>query len=229
MSMKDDLMNSFNDFDVSTTRKVPICLVLDISGSMGERDGTRLTKIEELNKNVRDFIQFVRNNAKARAICDLSIISFGDEVTVVNGYSHIESVKDTQFNANGPTPLGEAMKKALELLELRRSYYKQHEIEHYKPILMLMTDGEPTDNYHASAKEVAEKVNQNKIKILPFVIGKNTDSKALSEFSPKYKPKVILSSDDFKTLFNLLSESTIKPAEDPWDVFMGGSGEGESV
>jgi uncharacterized protein YegL len=227
--MKDDLMNSFNDIDVSTTRKVPICLVLDISGSMGERDGTKLTKIEELNKNVREFIQFVRSNAKARAICDLSMISFGDDVTVVNGYSHIESIKDTIFRASGPTPLGEAMKKALELLELRRSYYKQHEIEHYKPILMLMTDGEPTDNYHASAKEIAEKVNQNKIKILPFVIGKNTDSKPLLEFSPKYKPKVIRSSDDFKELFELLSKSTLNPAEDPWDTFMGGSGDGETV
>jgi uncharacterized protein YegL len=222
-------MSRFDDIEVINSRKAPICLVLDISGSMGERDGTKLTKIEELNKNVRDFIQFVRSNAKARAICDLSMISFGDEVTVVNGYSHIESIKDTHFHANGPTPLGEAMKKALELLELRRKYYKENEIEHYKPILMLMTDGEPTDNYHASAKDVAEKVNQNKIKILPFVIGKNTDSKALSEFSPKYKPKVIRSSDDFKELFELLSKSTLNPAQDPWDTFMGGTGEGETV
>lgn len=229
MSNNDDLMSRFDDSEISTTRKVPICLVLDISGSMGDRDGTRLTKIEELNKNYKDFLAFVRTNPKARAMCDLSVISFGSEVTVVNGYSNIESVRETKFSANGPTPMGAAMKEALNLLELRRKYYKEKGIEHYKPILILMTDGEATDEYQESAAEVSNKVNQKRIKVLPFIIGQNNRSKALGAFSPQYKPKPIRSSDDFKELFLLLSKSTEDPAIDIWDKFMGGSTEGESV
>lgn len=227
----DDLMSRFDDVEVSTTRKVPICLVLDISGSMGDRDGTRLTKIEELNKNYKDFLNFVRTDKRARAICDLSVISFGHEVTVVNGYSNIESIRETKFSANGPTPMGAAMKKALNLLELRRTHYKDKGIEYYKPIIILMTDGEATDDYKEAAAEIANKVKSKKggIKLLPFIIGQNNKSDALSAFSPEYKPKMIRSSDDFKQLFLLLSVSASNPAVDPWENFMGGSGQGETV
>jgi uncharacterized protein YegL len=117
MTNNDDLMSRFDSNEVSNTRKVPICLVLDVSGSMGDHDGTKLTKIEELSKNYKDFLTFVRTNSKARAMCDLSVISFGHEVTVVNGYSNIESVRETQYSANGSTHMGAAMKKALDLLE----------------------------------------------------------------------------------------------------------------
>jgi uncharacterized protein YegL len=225
----DDLMSRFDDLQISNSRKVPICLVLDVSGSMGDRDGTRLTKIEELNKNYREFISFVRKDANARAICDLSVISFGDSVTVINGYSNIESVHDTKFTSNGPTPMGAAMSKALELLELRRSYYKKNSIEHYKPIVLLMTDGEATDDFQASAAQFASKVREKRVKILPIIIGQNNKSKALAAFSPLYPPKQIKSSEDFAELFRLLSSSTSNPTVDPWDKFMGGAGEGETV
>jgi uncharacterized protein YegL len=225
----EDLMSRFDDLDVSNTRKVPICLVLDVSGSMGDRDNTRLTKIEELNKNFKDFITFVRTNPKARSMVDLSVISFGHEVTVVNGYSNIESIKETRFSANGPTPMGAAMKKALDLLELRRKYYKDKGIQHFKPILILMSDGEATDNYEESAAEVSSKVKEKRVKVLPFIIGRNNQSKALAAFSPFYKPKAVTSSEDFKEMFRLLSESTLRPQDDPWTKFMGGSAEGETV
>jgi uncharacterized protein YegL len=225
----DDLMSRFDDLDVSNTRKVPICLVLDVSGSMGDRDGTRLTKIEELNKNYEDFVSFVRTNSRARAMVDLSVISFGHEVSVVNGYSNIESVKVTEFSANGPTPMGAAMKKAYDLLELRRRHYKEKGIQHYKPILILMTDGEATDDYQESAAEISTKVKEKRLKVLPFIIGQNNRSKALAAFSPIYKPKAITSSDDFKEMFRLLSESTLTPQIDPWNKFMGGTDEGDSV
>ncbi len=225
----DELMSRFDDIEVSTTRKVPICLVLDISGSMGDRDGTRLTKIEELNKNYKDFLNFVRTDKRAGAICDLSVITFGHEVTVVNGYSNIESIRETKFTANGPTPMGAAMKKALNLLELRRTHYKDKGIEYYKPIIILMTDGEATDDYKEAAEEVSKKVKlkSGNIKVLPFIIGQNNRSQALAAFSPEYPPKPIRSSDDFKQLFLLLSTSLLKPADDPWQKWMNGNGEGE--
>jgi uncharacterized protein YegL len=229
----DDLMSRFDDVEVSTTRKVPICLVLDVSGSMGDRDGTRLTKIEELNKNYKDFLNFVRADKRARAICDLCVISFGHEVTVVNGYSNVESIRETKFTPDGPTPMGAAMKKALNLLELRRTHYKEKGIEYYKPILILMTDGEATDDYKEAAEEVSKKVKlkSGNIILLPFIIGQNNRSQALAAFSPNYQPKAIRSSEDFRQLFLLLQSSVREPAKDPWQNWMNGNGkdEGESV
>ena len=156
----DDFLKAFSngDFEVKVSRKVPVCLVLDVSGSMGDRISFNHSKIDELNKQYVDFLTFVRKDPKARQICDLSVITFGNEVDVVNGYSNVEAIKDKEFEAGGPTPLGQAMKKAYDLLELRRSYYKQHDIEHYKPIVFLMSDGEPTDDYAPFAAEFSKKV-----------------------------------------------------------------------
>jgi uncharacterized protein YegL len=229
----DGLLSGFSngDFEIKVARKVPVCLVLDTSGSMTDSNGWNRSKIDELNKHYSEFLAFVRKDDKARQICDLSVITFGDSVDVVNGYSNIEAIKESKFQANGPTPMGKAMKKAYDLLELRRSYYKQNDIEHYKPIVILMTDGEPTDDYGPFSIEFSQKVVDKKVVIIPIIIGKNPSAKALNAlkaFSPRYEPKRIISSDDFAVLFRVLSSSVSNPAKDPWDEFMAG-GSGESM
>lgn len=226
----DDLLSGFSngDFEIKVTRKVPVCLVLDVSGSMTDSIGWNRSKIDELNKHYSEFLHFVRKDDKARQICDLSVITFGDSVDVINGYSNIESIKETKFQANGPTPMGKAMKKAYDLLELRRTYYKQHDIEHYKPIIFLMSDGEPNDDYRSFAAEFSRKVLEKKVVIIPIMIGKDPSLDALKAFSPRYEPKRITSSDDFAMLFRVLSSSVSNPAKDPWDEFMGG-GSGDSM
>jgi uncharacterized protein YegL len=193
--------DDFDYLEINNSRKFPICLVLDVSGSMGSSDGTTLTKIEELNKNYHEFISYIRNHPQARAICDLSVISFGETVTVVNDYANIESVHNTKFTASGPTPMGAAMSKALELLDLRRSYYKKNSIEYHKPTVLLITDGESTDDIQACASEFALEVWENRLRILPFFIGQNHTSKALAAFSPRLQPIQIKSSEDFAKLF----------------------------
>ena len=54
----DDEVNfgDWSSLDINVSRRVPICLVLDESGSMDEKDGSSLTKMEELNKNLKDFL-----------------------------------------------------------------------------------------------------------------------------------------------------------------------------
>jgi uncharacterized protein YegL len=226
----DDFQKAFSngDFEVKVSRKVPVCLVLDVSGSMGDRISFNHSKIDELNKQYLDFLTFVRKDPRARQICDLSVITFGNEVEVVNGYSNVEAIKNSEFEAGGPTPLGQAMRKAYDLLELRRSYYKQHDIEHYKPIVFLMSDGDPTDDYAPFAVEFSKKVMEKKLVIIPIMIGKDPSVKALKAFSPKFEPKRITSSDDFAMLFRVLSSSVANPAKDPWEEFMGG-GSGETM
>ena len=121
-SKLDELFGAWNDAGVTISRKVPICLLLDRSGSMTQKDGTRDTKIEELNKNVANFISYVRNDPRASKICDLCIISFASDVRVECGYSAIQDVRVPYLRAEGTTVLGQAVDKAVELLEIRRGY-----------------------------------------------------------------------------------------------------------
>ena len=217
-SKLDELFGSWDDSSVVVTRKVPICLLLDRSGSMGERDGSKLQKIVEVLNNVANFIQFVRDDPRASKICDLCIISFAETVTVENGYCSIDQVNTPSLAVGGGTALGHAIDKAVELLELRRKYYRENNIEHFKPIMLLMTDGESTEKeafYNAAAERFAERVRRKEFKVFPVGIGKSFDIDSLRKLSPLLEPKQIGSSEEFAHLFELLSGSSSKPEDDP--------------
>lgn len=191
---------------------------------MAKTDGTREAKIDELNKNVSNFIDYVRKDSRASKICDLCIISFNTNVTVECGYSSIENVKVPHLKAEGLTALGHAIEKAIELLELRRKYYRQNNIEHFKPIMLIMTDGEPTeskDYYQAVALDFSQRVMNKELKVFPVGIGRSFNSRVLKQFSPILEPKQIQSSEEFSQLFELLSGSSSNPEDDPlekwWD------------
>lgn len=207
----------FGDFSApaaGSTRKVPICLVLDCSGSMRYPDGTRLPKIDELNQNIDAFLEYVRNDPKASKICDLCIITMGDAVRVVSRYTTVDRIHFGHFSAGGGTPLGTAMTKAVELLIERRQYYRDNDIEHYKPILMVMTDGDPTDEIGYIAQQVSNMVFNKEIKIFPVGVGLSFNQETLAQFSPLLRPKLIRNSEAFDKLFKLLSASSSNPNDD---------------
>ena len=211
--MEDDMFfkldfGSYDFANVKVSRKIPMCLVLDSSGSM-EGD-----KIKELNTNIHKFLDYIRNNAKASRICDLCIITFGGVVNIVNNYSSIDDIDFEDLVAGGRTPLGSAVAKAEELLDARRQYYKDNSIEHYKPIMMLMSDGIPTEDYRDVARRFSERVSKKELKIFPVGIGADFDASVLKEFSPILNPKVIKDSSDFSKLFELLSSSSSNPEND---------------
>ena len=212
-----DMDLDFGDFSApaaASSRKVPMCLVLDCSGSMRYPDGTRLPKIDELNNNIDAFLDYVRNDPKASKICDLCIITMGDAVRVVTRYTSIDRIHFPHLAAAGGTPLGTAMEKAIELLTERRQYYRDNDIEHYKPILMVMTDGDPTDDVSYISRRVSDMVANKEIKIFPVGIGVNFNQSTLSMFSPILRPKLIRNSEAFDKLFKLLSASSSNPTDD---------------
>src|SRR6185436_17713028 len=59
-----------------------------------------------------------------------------------------------RLSADGDTPLGAAIEKAVELIGARKAAYKQHGISYYRPWVFLLTDGEPTDDWQRAAQLV---------------------------------------------------------------------------
>ena len=207
----------FGDFSApaaGSSRKVPICLVLDCSGSMRYPDGTRLPKIDELNLNIDAFLEYVRNDPKASKICDLCIITMGDAVRVISRYTTVDRIHFGHFSAGGGTPLGTAMSTAVDLLTERRQFYRDNDIEHYKPILMVMTDGDPTDDITYISEKVSQMVANKEIKIFPVGVGLSFNQETLARFSPLLRPKLIRNSEAFDKLFKLLSASSSNPNDD---------------
>ena len=105
--------------------KLPVCLVLDISGSMEETlrsSRGKVKKIDELNDNIEMHFDTIRTDSNANAMSDICLIGCGgDTPKVICGYSNVEKIKFQRLSAYGRTPLGESVELALDLLQKRNN------------------------------------------------------------------------------------------------------------
>lgn len=208
---------NFNFFSTPTVTggiKLPVCLILDTSGSMSEKITSSrgmVVKIDELNNNMDSLLNTIRNDNNARIMSDICIIGCGgDTPTVINGYTSVEKINYQHVVPRGRTPLGASVQLALDLLQKRRDYYRNNGIEHYKPILMIMSDGQPTEQdnvVYNAAQRCTDAVNNEGLKVLPIGIGQSARLDILDMFSPKVKAKCIDNMDVFVQLFEMLSRS----------------------
>lgn len=143
---KEDLVNN-------PTARIPVCLCLDVSGSMiGE-------PINELNKGVNMFYDSIRDDEVASFSAEISIVTFGKSGAecVADFASLAISPNPPILTANGFTPMGEAVNMALDNLKNRKQEYKDAGVDYYQPWLVLMTDGCPNGNFfRASASNSAD-------------------------------------------------------------------------
>lgn len=191
------------------TPRLPVCLCLDTSGSMAPC-------MDELNAGVRSFYEDVQKDPNSRHSLEIAIVTFGPEAKQVQDFQPLDQqAQPPVLVANGGTPMGEAVNLALELLERRKSLYKETGIDYYQPWLILMTDGIPTDPLQiaeTAARRTAEMVKNKKLTVFPIAIGAEASLTALQQFSPVNAPQR-LQSHKFRQLFGWLSDNAIKKSK----------------
>jgi uncharacterized protein YegL len=110
------------------------------------------------------------------------------------------------MEANGETPLGEAISRALALLRERKEIYKQNGLDYFRPWIFAITDGRPTDK---GWEAVAEQVRQEEARkgVIFYGVGvEGADLQTLGQFSQS-RPPLKLKGLAFGELFTWLSKS----------------------
>jgi len=204
------------------TARVPVCLCLDTSGSMGSENSGGLfgddgkAPIDELNDGVQLFYTAIRDDETARYSAEICIITFGGSPELIEDFANIERQEKVQrFTADGGTPMGEAVNLALDCLEKRKQEYKAKGVDYYQPWLVLMTDGEPngsSQELERAITKTVDMVNSNKLTIFPIGIGNKADMSVLAKFSPKRTP-LKLKGMNFKEFFQWLSQSVSRTSQ----------------
>ena len=208
--MKNDNLLNLEDLENNPSSRVPVCLVLDTSGSM-EGDS-----INELNEGVRLFYDAVRSDETALYAAEISVVTFGGHASCQAGFSTLEHQSEApQFYAGGGTPMGEAMNMALDMLEKRKGEYKASGVDYYQPWIVLMTDGMPNGSpaeLSRSIQRTCDMINERKLTIFPIGIGEDADMDVLARFSPKRSP-LKLQGLNFREFFAWLSASVSKVSQ----------------
>lgn len=173
--MKVRKIMKLNKFVSSKARPLPVIIMADISGSMSING-----KIEALNQSIQDMISSFATESRMRAEIHLSIVTFGKNVQehIKLAPAHQVSI-DQPLVAEGTTPLGEACRLVKELLEDKEMIPSRA----YRPVVVLASDGYPTDDYQAAFNDLIQSERGQKATRLALAIGNDADEELLSAFN----------------------------------------------
>lgn len=177
-------------------------LVLDTSGSMGGEP------ITQLNAGLVALKDELMADVLAQKRVELSIVTFGPVVetqTCVSAENFVPPV----LVAQNDTPMGGALAKALEIIDARKQAYKAAGIKYYRPWIILITDGGPTDRQSSAWSDSVAKIRegQDRKAFAFFPVGvENADMDTLASITPASVP-LKLKGLRFRDLFKWLSSS----------------------
>lgn len=188
---------SFDDLVLNPERRLPCVIVADRSTSMtGEA-------IRQLNQGLALFQRDLSSDLVAMKRVEVALVTFGP-VVVTQDFATIDRVNFPTLTADNETPMGEAVLRALDLVESRKQIYRTQGVPYYRPWIFVLTDGCPTDDCHAAAAAVA-KAERDK-KVVFFALGVDgADFTALKQLS--VRPPLKLDGLDYPSLFLWLSAS----------------------
>jgi len=168
--------NRMKDFTIAKARPLPVIVLADASGSMSENG-----KIEALNHALKDMVKTFATESRVRAEIQVGLITFGGnsaELFVPLAPAHQITSMDT-IPASGATPLGQALALATGLLEDHGLIPSRA----YRPVLVLVSDGLPTDEWESALASLEASDRASKATRFAMAIGDDADEAVLARFS----------------------------------------------
>lgn len=188
------------EFVDNPENRCPVVLLLDTSASM------KGAPITELNNGINRFRSSLLEDELASLRVEIALVTFGDSVSVVQDFATADSFDPPVLQPKGFTLMGQAIEKGMDILESRKQLYKNSGILYYRPWILLITDGAPTDAWEAAARRV--QAAENDSKLLFFAIGvKDANMKILKKIAPPTRAPMKLTELKFEELFLWLSAS----------------------
>jgi uncharacterized protein YegL len=147
-------------------QKCPVVFLLDTSGSM---DGAPINELNNALTKLKD--EILCEPILANRL-EIGIVAFDDEARIERPIDLIsgETVFPT-LSVGGLTNLVSGMNLAISIIEDRKAFYKSNNEQYYRPFIVLITDGAPTnttEEIEALDVLIQSKSDEKRFIFLPF-------------------------------------------------------------
>ncbi len=129
-------------------RKLPVYLLLDTSGSMSGEP------IEAVKNGMQVLVSTLRQDPYALETAFLSVITFDSSARQIVPLTELASFQFPDIHATGTTALGEALTLLAKCIESEVEKTTAEQKGDWKPLVFLMTDGSPTDDWQKGLNEL---------------------------------------------------------------------------
>lgn len=200
------------EFEDNPEPRCAVMLLLDTSTSMAGGP------INQLNAGLQAFDQELKADRLAALRVEVGIITFGNAVRVISGrdgqslpfdahqaFVTVDQLVPPTLVAGGATPMGEAVRWGLTLLQERKEIYKNNGVDYFRPWIFLITDGAPTDEWIGVAEQVRQEEARKGLSFYGIGVDR-ANMQTLARFSAQ-RPPLKLRGLAFHELFQWLSRS----------------------
>lgn len=191
------------------TRELHFFWILDCSSSM-EDDG----KIQELNHAIEEALPHMKTEAKDNPHAKLVVkaIKFSDGASIHISDTPIDDFKWKKLTTEGLTSMGKALSLVADNLKIPPMPKRG-----LPPVLVLVSDGMPTDDFNAGLKDLMAQNWGKKAVRIAIAIGKDADKDVLQKFigHSEIKPLEANSPEKLAKMIKWVSTVVVKEVTTP--------------
>ena len=189
------------DFGGAESRRLPIYLLLDTSGSMAG------APIQAVNQGVNLLYNELMNDPSAIETVYIAVITFASQAQMASPLTELTQFNPPTLKAGGSTSLGAALRLLNDSLDRDIRANAPEQKGDYKPLVFLMTDGQPTDSWESAADAIKNRTKQKVATIIAVGCGGGVDASTLQRITEVVLMMDTLTPDQINQFFKWVSQS----------------------
>jgi uncharacterized protein YegL len=185
----------------SSLRRLPVYLLLDCSESMaGEA-------IDSVTRGVQTLITEMRSNPLALETVYLSLITFSREAKQVLPLTELYHIQPPKLSVRPGTAMGAALRLLMDCLKRDVVRTTATTKGDYKPLIFILTDGQPTDDWQSAADALKAPGMPKVANVIAIGCGPDVEIETLYRITDTVLLMTDVSAEAFRKLFVWLSAS----------------------
>ena len=180
-------------------RRLPIFLVLDVSESMAGK------AIDDVQSGIKMLTDALMSDPFAMETVYISVIAFAGKAKTITPLTYVMDFIPPKLPIGSGTNLSDALKVLMHEIDTNVKKNTPETKGDWKPLIFILTDGTPNDNYKATAAQW--KMNYGKYSTIAVLMGENSDATALKSITDNVLVFKETTKESYQAFFKWASSS----------------------